>query len=372
VTAAGTTVLPPMDVAGRASRLQEALPGTGCDALLVTHLTNVRYLSGFTGSAGMLLVTADALLLVTDGRYELQAGDELAGAGATVEVAIARTTEDQHAVLAGALAPSTSLGLEADHVSWADQRRYAQEWFAGHELVPTDGVVERLRAVKDDGEVARVEAACSIADAALAATLSLLDDRPTEAAFASALDTEVRRLGAADVSFPTIVASGPNGARPHHEPGDRAIEPGDLVVIDFGALVDGYHSDMTRTVAVGGPERLDETGRRMVEVVRAAQAAGVAEVRAGTAAAAVDRACRDVIAEAGWGDAFVHGTGHGVGLDIHEDPRVSYASGATLDAGHVVTVEPGIYLPGTGGVRVEDTVVVTESGCRVLTRAPKQ
>jgi Xaa-Pro aminopeptidase len=372
VTDPGTTVLPPMDVAGRGTRLQARLDEAGCDALLVTHLTNVRYLSGFTGSAAMLLVTPDALLLVTDGRYELQAGDELAVAGAAAEVSVARTTDEQHAVLTAALPPSSRLGLEAGHVTWAEQRRYAREWSPGHELVPTDGLVERLRAVKDDGEVARVEAACAIADAALAATLPFLAEGPTEAAFALALDTEVRRLGAADVSFPTIVASGPNGARPHHEPGARTVVPGDLVVIDFGALVDGYHSDMTRTVAVGGHDRLGETGRRMVEVVRAAQAAGVAAVSAGTPAAEVDRACRDLIAEAGWGDAFVHGTGHGVGLDIHEDPRVSYASGATLDAGHVVTVEPGIYLPGAGGVRVEDTVVVTDSGCRVLTRAPKQ
>ena len=228
-----------------------------------------------------------------------------------------------------------------------------------------------LRLVKDDGEVARIEAACAIADDALAAMVGLLDDGPTEAGFALALDGEMRRLGADDVSFETIVASGPNGSRPHHSPSDRVVARGDLVVIDFGALVDGYHSDMTRTVAVGGPDALDDTQRRMVEVVRASQAAGVAAVRSGADARAVDAACREVIAEAGWGDAFVHGTGHGVGLDIHEEPRVSATGDATLAPGHVVTVEPGVYLPGHGGVRIEDTVVVTESGCRTLTRAPK-
>ncbi|MEO7427815.1 MAG: M24 family metallopeptidase, partial [Acidimicrobiales bacterium] len=228
-----------------------------------------------------------------------------------------------------------------------------------------------LRAVKDSGEVARIEAACAIADDALAAVLPLLEDGPTEAAFALALDGEMRRRGADDVSFATIVAAGPNGSRPHHEPGSRPIERGELVVIDFGALVDGYHSDMTRTVAVGGVDGLDATQRRMVEVVTAAQAAGVAAVRAGDPSKVVDAACRAVIEEAGWGDAFVHGTGHGVGLDIHEAPGVSSGSDATLAAGHVVTVEPGVYLPGHGGVRVEDTVVVTIDGCRTLTCAPK-
>ena len=178
----------------------------------------------------------------------------------------------------------------------------------------------------------------------------------------------MRELGAADVSFETIVAAGPNGARPHHRPGPRVVEDGDLVVVDFGALVDGYHSDMTRTVAVGevGAERA-----RMLEVVLAAQQAGVEAVAAGVDAVDVDRACRAVIDDAGWGDAFLHSTGHGVGLDIHEEPRVSARSTATLVAGHVVTVEPGVYLTGLGGVRIEDTVLVTEGGCDRLTLAPK-
>jgi Xaa-Pro aminopeptidase len=263
------------------------------------------------------------------------------------------------------------LGLEAEQVSWAAQQRYAADWFAGTELVATSGLVETLRVVKDVGEVARIEAACAIADDALATVAPLLEDGPTETAFALALDTEMRRRGADDISFETIVASGPNGSRPHHSPGPRQVERGDLVVIDFGALVDGYHSDMTRTIAVGGPEALDDTQRRMVDVVRASQAAGVAAVRAGAPTKDVDAACREIITAAGWGEQFVHGTGHGVGLDIHEEPRVSAVVDAMLAPGHVVTVEPGVYLPGHGGVRIEDTVVVTESGCRALTRAPK-
>jgi Xaa-Pro aminopeptidase len=363
--------LPDMDVAARVDRLRAALGAADCDALLVTHLTNIRYLTGFTGSAAMLLVQPDALTFITDGRYEEQAAGQLRSAAVDADVVIGRTAALQREAVSDLASHIPRVGLEAEHVTWAEQRRYADEWFPGSELVPATGLVEALRLVKDDGEVARIEAACGIADDALAAVAPLLEEGLTEAAFALELDTEMRRQGADDLSFETIVAAGPNGSRPHHSPSGRRIERGDLVVIDFGALVDGYHSDMTRTIAVGGSEALDDTQRRMVEVVRTSQAAGVAAVRAGASTRDVDAACREVIIDAGWGEAFVHGTGHGVGLDIHEEPRVSWAADATLVAGHVVTVEPGVYLPGHGGVRIEDTVVVTESGCRTLTHAPK-
>jgi Xaa-Pro aminopeptidase len=366
-----TLGLPAMDVDGRADRLRSRLASAGCDALLLTHLTNIRYLTGFSGSAALAVLDEAGLLLVTDGRYEEQAAGELAAAGVRAELQIGRTVQLQRELVVQRVAGVGRVGLEADHVSWSDQRRYDEVWFPEAELVATSNLVEDLRIVKDEGEVARIEAACTIADASLAAVRALLDDRPTEAAFALALDTEMRRQGADDISFETIVASGPNGSRPHHSPGTRTIEPGDLVVIDFGALVDGYHSDMTRTIAVGGLGALGDTQRGMVEVVTASQAAGVAAVRGGAASRDVDAACRAVIEEAGWSDAFVHGTGHGVGLDIHEAPGVSSSSDATLVAGHVVTVEPGVYLPGHGGVRVEDTVVVTETGSRTLTCAPK-
>jgi Xaa-Pro aminopeptidase len=179
----------------------------------------------------------------------------------------------------------------------------------------------------------------------------------------------MRRAGASGPSFETIVAAGPNGAKPHARPSSRRIERGELVVIDFGAVIDGYCSDMTRTVCVGEPA--SATARRMVEVVSASQRAGVAAVAAGVTGKAVDEACRALITDAGWGDAFVHGTGHGVGLEIHEAPRVSSTSTDTLAPGHVVTVEPGVYLPDEGGVRIEDTVIVTDSGCSPLTHAPK-
>ncbi len=366
--------LPPMDVAGRLGRLRDALAAdsaaAGTDALLVGNLTNVRYLTGFTGSAALLLVTPSDTVFVTDGRYKDRAAAELDAAGvpATLEVVNdAEATVVEHVARLGLRA----VGLEADTVTWSTQRRLAaalDKGAGGCEAVPTTAVVETLRLTKDAGEVARIRAAAAIADRALDTVRRRLLDGLTESEFAAELDATMRHLGADDLSFETIVASGPNGARPHHTPSDRQIAQGDLVVIDFGALVDGYHSDMTRTLGVG---TLDEERRHMLDVVLASQAAGVAAVTSGVDCATVDKACRDLIEEAGMGDAFLHSTGHGVGLDIHEEPRVSSRSTATLRPGHVVTVEPGVYLTGIGGVRIEDTVLVTEGGCERLTLAPK-
>ncbi|MCU1499234.1 MAG: Xaa-Pro aminopeptidase [Acidimicrobiales bacterium] len=357
-----------MDVGGRAGRLQASLDGAGVDGLLVTNLTNVRYLTGFTGSAALLLVTPGGVTFVTDGRYGQQAEAQLAAAGVKAAVEVSGT--GQKALVTGAVesAAVRRLGLEADAVTWAAQRTYAGDWFPALELVPTTGLVGALRLHKDDGEIDRITAASGLADAALAQVRPRLAEGPSEIEFGLELDTAMRRLGADDVSFETIVASGPNGARPHHRPGRRRIADGDLVVVDFGALVDGYHSDMTRTVMVGEPS---PTQQRMYDVVIESQAAGVAAVGDGVAAKVVDDACRAVIDGAGWLDAFLHGTGHGVGLDIHEDPRVGQTSTATLSSRCVVTVEPGVYLPEHGGVRIEDTVVVTPDGCRAVTLAPK-
>jgi Xaa-Pro aminopeptidase len=356
-----------MDVAGRIPRLRERMADAGCDALLVTHLTNIRYLTGFTGSAGLLLVLPDGAVLVTDGRYRDQSQEQLAASGVDARVEISATEQD--AKLAAAARGVERVGLESMHVSWSAKRRYGTKVFDASPLLATENLVEGLRVIKDDGEIARIEAACRIADDALARVLPRLREEPAERDFGLELDFTMRRLGAADVSFETIVGSGPNGAKPHARPTERRIREGDLVVLDFGALYDGYHSDMTRTVSIGEPTA---TQRRMDEVVRAAQAAGVAAVRPGVTGADVDGVCRDLITEAGWGEAFLHGTGHGVGLDIHEDPRVSTTAAATLEPGHVVTVEPGVYLPEHGGVRIEDTVVVTPDGCRPLTNAPKE
>jgi Xaa-Pro aminopeptidase len=365
--------LSPMDVAGRTTRLRAALPTAGpddtpVDALVVSNLANVRYLTGFTGSAAVLVVLPDGLLFVSDGRYAEQATEQLAAAGVDARIEI--SNQQQREIVSGAVTTASAavVGLEAEHVSWAQQRAFAGEWFPGAEVVPTTGVVEDLREVKDDGEVARIEAAAAIADAALASIRPLLGERVRERDFALELDTAMRREGAEGPSFETIVASGPHGAMPHARPTDRVIEEGDLVVLDFGALVDGYCSDISRTIMVGAPTA---TQQRMLDVVAEAQQAGVDAVRPGLPAIELDRVCRAVIDGYGWGDAFVHSTGHGVGLDIHERPRVGPRAEATLAAGYVVTVEPGVYLPDHGGVRIEDTVVVTEQGCRPLTRSPK-
>ncbi|MDP8976864.1 MAG: Xaa-Pro peptidase family protein [Actinomycetota bacterium] len=358
-----------MDVAGRVERLRPRLEKAGCDALLVTNLTNVAYLTGFTGSAGLLLVLADDIVLTTDGRYRQQAGEQLAAAGVGARVEIGGSARQREALVKAA-AGVGRLGLEAAHVTWGQQRAFAgEEWFGPAELVATTGVVEQLRQVKDAGELARIARAAAIADRALETVKVRLAEGTTEQEVALALDVEMRRLGASGSAFPTIVASGPNGAKPHALPSARPIAKGEMVVIDFGATVDGYRSDMTRTLCVGPPAT--QTLARMFEVVTEAQRAGVAAVAAGRTAAEVDAACREVIDDAGWGVAFVHGTGHGVGLDIHEAPAVAATSGDTLAAGHVVTVEPGVYIPSQGGVRVEDTVVVTDDGCRPLTLSPK-
>jgi Xaa-Pro aminopeptidase len=361
----------PAAAASRLAKLRGALDGLEVDALLVTAPANVRYLSGFSGSAGTLLVASERAVLVTDGRYRTQATEQLAAAddGGDVELAIGGLQAQRDALTAAmASARLQRLGLEADHVSWSACRRWGDD-VTPVELVATSGAVEALRQVKDAGELARMARAAAIADEALGEVLPLLSQGAREVEVALALDTAMRRLGAEDRAFETIVASGPNAAKPHARPSGRLIENGDPVVIDFGAVFEGYRSDMTRTFCVGGDPSAPMA--RVFSVVGAAQAAGVDAVRAGIEAQVVDRACRDLIAEAGWAEQFEHGTGHGVGLDIHEAPGVGPGSTAILAPGVVVTVEPGVYLAGVGGVRVEDTVVVTEHGCRPLTRFPK-
>ncbi len=357
--------LVPMDVAGRAERVRAAAAEAGCDALVVVNLVNVRYLTGFTGSAGLAWLGTDELVLITDRRYAEQSEAETSRAGVDVRIEITNLAPKE--ILAAAAVGVDRIGLEAASVSWADQRQYA-EWFGEAELVPTTGVVEQCRQIKDDGEIDRMATAAAIADGALAEVRPMLADGPTEKETALALDTAFRRLGADGSAFATIVASGPNAALPHKRPSDRPIGPGELVIVDMGAVVDGYRSDMTRTMAVGEP---DPEARRVFETVRHAQQLGVEKVAPGTPISEVDKACRDRIDADGWADAFVHGTGHGVGLDIHEQPWVRATATEPLEVGQVITVEPGVYLPGFCGARVEDTVLVTEDGARRLTHSPK-
>jgi Xaa-Pro aminopeptidase len=367
-SAPGALELPPVDVVARADRLRSSFEAAGVDALLVTRLPNVRYLTGFTGSAALLLVGTDDLVFVTDGRYAEQASDQLGGAGVDARIEVGLTQASQRELMAAAAVGYPRLGLEAHGVTWAQQRTFAGEWFPDAELVATEHLVEELRRVKDPGEVARIHAACAIADDALAAVTPRFADGPREREVALALELEMRERGASGVSFDPIVASGPNGARPHARPTDRRIGANELVVVDFGCVVDGYCSDMTRTVSRGDP---GGDARHLYDVVLDSQQAGRDAVRAGAECASVDRACRTVIEAAGWGEAFVHGTGHGVGLEIHEAPRVAATARDTLASGYVVTVEPGVYLPGIGGVRIEDTVVVTDEGADALTASPK-
>ncbi len=356
--------LPPLRTAERAGRLRPLVAAEACDAVVVTDPVDIRYLTGFTGSSGVVVVD-DAVTLVTDGRYEEQSALQLTAAGVDADVLITRTPAT---ALAARLAGAGRVALQAEHVTWQRQREWAAALDA--EVVATVGLVGALRAVKEPGEVARLRRAAAIADDALAATRGLLADRPTERRFARALEAAMLERGAEAPSFETIVASGPNSARPHARPSDRVVgssgEP-ELVVVDFGATVDGYHSDMTRTLVVGDPT---DDQAAWIAAVATAQRAGIAAVADGVPAAGIDDTCRCSLDAAGLGDAFVHGTGHGIGLVIHESPWLTTESTDALEAGNCVTVEPGVYLPGRGGVRIEDSVVVTADGCDLLTGAP--
>jgi Xaa-Pro aminopeptidase len=382
--------LPAMQVAERLERARRRLAECSVDALLVTTLPNVRYLTGFSGSAGVVVLTEHGILLTTDGRYRTQSGQQIEAAGAqgVVDIEIGGAEAQRQAVRSLLVSSGARrIGLEADNVSWAAARRWAEllearlpesgqgaeEGARGMDLVPTSRCIEALREVKDEAEIFRMARAAAIADAALDDIRELLraatDRRVTEVEVALELDTAMRRRGAEDRAFDTIVASGPNSAKPHHQPTGRPLGAGDPVVIDFGATFDGYRSDMTRTFCIGS-EPSGELAR-VFAVVGQSQAAGVAAVRAGVGAKDVDDACREVIASAGWAEAFEHGTGHGVGLDIHEAPTVSPLGTAILEPGVVVTVEPGVYLPEIGGVRIEDTLVVTDDGSQTLTTFSK-
>lgn len=358
--------LPPINVAEREQRVLQSVATNELDALIVTSPTNIRWLTGFAGSAATVLVHDGEITLFTDSRYTDRAPVELQAAGSSADIVIARATlGDEVRDLAGRF---ELVGLEADHVSWAQQQLIDRDWLPDQELVATSAVIDELRARKDDAEIARIEAAANIVDTALAQVVPELANRPTERDFARVLNAAIRSGGADDLGFDTIVASGPNGAIPHHSPVDRTIQSGDLVIIDVGAMVDGYRSDMTRTFCVGS---MNDDQRRQYDTVIAAQQAGVEAMIEGVDTADVDAAARAVIEDAGWGPEFTHGTGHGIGLDIHELPRVAKGVPDVYELGTVATVEPGVYRPGLAGVRIEDTCVVTTAGARRLTKFPK-
>lgn len=357
--------LAPVGYAGRADRVRARLDSVGVDGLAITDLTNVRWLTGFTGSNGAVALLPDRLVLVTDGRYRDRAADELAAAGVEAEIVIGFTQAEQHEAFVSAFAGLGRVGAEAASLTHAKWQRLANEL----QLVAADGQIEDERRVKDAGEIARIADACRAADAALAEVAPLLGDGLTEADVRTELEYRMRCHGADGPSYDTIVASGPNhAARPHHQPSRRTIVEGDTVVIDVGAMVDGYHSDMTRSYVIGEPTAAQ---RELYEVLLEIQLAGLSAVRSGVATRDVDAVCRSMATQGGYGDWFLHSTGHGVGLLIHEEPYESPVSESHLRVGDVVTVEPGLYRVGFGGFRIEDLIEVTETGCRILTESPK-
>lgn len=348
----------------RADRAVQALQGAGVDLLLVTDLINVRYLTGFTGSNGLVLVGPSTRVFISDFRYTEQAEQEVPAEFERVTAAQDLLTDAVDHLPEGKLA----LGFESEHTTVAELERLQELFPERAELVGTKKLIENLRVVKDEHEVALIAAATRIADDAFEALIGAGVAGRTERELALALEHDMRLRGASGPSFSSIVAAGPHGALPHAQPRDVKVDPGQLVVIDWGAQMDGYCSDCTRTVAVGEP---GPQAREAYELVLGAQLVGLDEVRAGGDGREIDKAVRDIIDGAGHAEHYGHGLGHGVGLEIHEAPTLSFRSKDTLQAGNVVTVEPGVYIPGQLGIRIEDLVVVDPDGIRVLTSIPK-
>ena len=332
---------------------------------MVSNLTNIRYLTGFTGSNGFLLVaTEGAAVFVTDGRY----GEVAAGLGSRlpeVELIVYRSEMYDH--LAGAIGALSQVDLEAASVSWDFVSKLGAKTAAT--LEPSTGVVERLRSVKDDDEVVALRRAAEVGDQAIATLDGVEAKGLLEREIGDQLVAAMRRQGAEAAGWPPIVAGGANAARPHHRAGTDIVGSG-LLLVDYGCTVDGYHSDMSRTIWLG--DESDAEADAVYAAVAEANRIGIETVAAGVEARTVDQACRTVLADAGYEELFVHSTGHGVGLDIHESPSVRSTSSDVLEAGNVVTIEPGVYIPGRFGVRIEDMVLVTEEGSEVLTTASKE
>lgn len=344
--------------------LWDVLEKEGLDALLVTQAENRRYLTGFTGSAGVVLVTEKETLLATDFRYYAQVQDQ------APHVELVRVEDSTRAALASRIdgLEVHSLGFESHDMTVQDYERW-QETLPQVEWISTTGLVEGLRMTKDAEEIGLIEEAVRIADETMEHILDWIRPGLTEREVAWELEVHMRTHGAEALSFPTIVASGPNSAMPHATTTERVIGPGDPIVIDMGARYEGYCSDMTRSFCLG---EMDEKYLTIWNTVLEAQQTAEEGIKPGMSSVEADALARDVIDEAGYKENFGHGLGHGVGLAIHEGPRVSHTSESTLETGAVVTVEPGIYIAGWGGVRIEDMVVLTDKGCRILTQTPKE
>jgi Xaa-Pro aminopeptidase len=348
----------------RRGRLLKAMAQAGSEAFVVTSPPDVRYFSGFSGSNGALLLMPERVVLATDGRYRVQAQQE----SPDVDVLITRALL-QELLTAAHAHGVTRVGFDPGAVSVAVWRRTMAD-VPQVEFEAADIDVAGLRQVKDDGELAALRKACRISTEALADLLTQIQVGMTEIEVARLLEMLMGRRGAPDRAFDSIVAGGPHSAIPHHQPGERPLSPGDLLKIDFGAAYDGYHADCTRTFVVAAEPTDWQT--RIHAVVLRAQQAGMAALRPGVSGREVDRIARSVIEDAGYGQYYGHGLGHGVGLEIHEVPFLGQNSTHTVEARVPLTVEPGIYLPDRGGVRIEDTVIVLDSGIEILTDFPRE
>ncbi|ATW25180.1 M24 family metallopeptidase [Candidatus Formimonas warabiya] len=351
----------------RIDRVIKSMEDHGVDSLLIMKDANLRYVSHFTGSESYLIITAKKKILITDSRYTEQAEQECPG----FEIVRYRhpfpSLEETLKTMVSRL-HITRLGFEKDYLTF-DGYENISHALPDLEFVPTLGIVESVRSIKDPHEIDFMKRAAHIADMAFTNILKYVHIGITEKDIETELEYVMKRQGAFSTAFPTIVASGPRSSLPHGVPSQRQIQYGDLITLDFGALYEGYRSDMTRTVAMG---KADAKQKQIYDLVLYAQKEGVQAISAGIKASQVDHRVRNIIKEAGYGEFFSHGLGHGVGLEIHEAPSLNSRNEEILVSGNVVTVEPGIYLPNWGGVRIEDTVLVTERGCEVLTHAPKE
>jgi Xaa-Pro aminopeptidase len=352
-------------VTDRAARLVERLPAMEADAIVVTNLVNVRYLTGYTGSNGVAVIGPETRAFLTDFRYREQAAVEVEDSFDRRISALDLLAGVSEVLPAGL----RRLAFEDGHMTVRARTHLRELLPETIELAPAGDPVEELRAVKEPEEIERVRAASELADAALRQIMAEGLVGRTEVAVADSLERAMRAQGATALSFPSIVAAGPHGALPHARPRDVEISAGELVVIDWGAELDGYNSDCTRTLATG---ELDDESHAVYELVLEAQLAGLGAVRAGVSGRDADGAARAVIDGGGHAEQFGHGLGHGVGMEVHEAPRLSQRSDSVLASGNLVTVEPGVYLPGRLGVRIEDLVAVTQSGCEILTGVPKE
>lgn len=348
----------------RLTKLRNSLPALSVDAILISQPENRRYLSGFSGSAGWLLITAGRAILATDFRYYEQVGRE------APDFELAKITTEFPKVLSTLLSDLgvRRLGFESQHVT-VDQLHTWSQAIEDVQWVPLKETLEAIRAMKDEAEIDALRRSAALTDAAFAHLLEVIRPGMTERDAAWEIESYMRTHGAQKVAFDLIVAAGPNGALPHAQPGDHAIQAGEPIVVDIGCVVDGYCSDMTRTFCLGQPS---PKYLEVYELVLRAQETAEAGIRSGMTGVDSDRLARDLIVAAGYGEQFGHGLGHGVGLAVHESPRASRLSTDTLQPGMSLTVEPGIYLPGEFGVRIEDLAIIRDKGVEILTGTPKK